>query len=135
MKSGQSRLAKLIDYTNYDCKMAVVDAIVLQTSNEKLREKALFGNVTYDKLMSLGVAKEQSEKGSALLSGNLKIKEEEVRKLQQGLKKQQSKSKCPRCGYDTCQGSKRCPANGKTCTKFKKLNHFAQACRTKSKTI
>ena len=89
-----SNAAKLIDYTNYDWKMAVVDAIVLQTSNEKLREKALFGNVTYDKLMSLGVAKEQSEKGSALLSGNLKIKEEEVRKLQQGLKKQQSKSKC-----------------------------------------
>ena len=127
--------AKLIDYTNYDWKMVVVDAIVLQTSNEKLREKALFGNVTYEKLISLGMAKEQSEKGSALLSGNLKIKEEEVCKLQQGLKKQQSKSKYPGCGYDTCQGSKRCPANGKTCTKCKKLNHFAQACRTKSKTI
>ena len=112
--------------------MAVVDAIVLQTSNEKLREKALFGNVTYDRLMSLGVAKEQSEKGSALLSGN-KIKEEEVAKLQESLKKQRFKgSKCSRCGYERCPGSKRCPANGKTCAKCKKTNHFAQACRSKT---
>ena len=125
-----SNAAKLIDYSNYDWKMAVVDAIVLQTSNEKLREKALFGNVTYDRLMSLGVAKEQSEKGSALLSGN-KIKEEEVAKLQESLKKQQLKgSKCSRCGYERCPGSKRCPANGKTCAKCKKTNHFAQACRS-----
>ena len=129
-----SNAAKLIDYSNYDWKMAVVDAIVLQTSNEKLREKALYGNVTYDRLMTLGVAKEQSEKGSALLSGNLKIKEEEVAKLQQGLKKQSKSSKCSRCGYDKCPGSKKCPANGKTCAKCKKLNHFAQACRSKNNT-
>ena len=36
-----SNVAKLIDYSNYDWKMAAVDAIILQTSNEKLREKAL----------------------------------------------------------------------------------------------
>ena len=58
--------------------MAAVEAIILQTSNEKLREKALNSNVTYDRIMSLGVFKEQSEKGSALLSGMRKVKEEDV---------------------------------------------------------
>ena len=84
--------------------------------------------------MTLGVAKEQSEKGSVLLSSNLKIKEEEVSKLQQGLKKQSKSCKCSRCGYDKCQGSKKCPANGKICAKCKKLNHFAQACRSMNNT-
>ena len=41
-----SNAAKLIDYSNYDWKMAVVDAIVLQTSNDKLREKTLDSNVS-----------------------------------------------------------------------------------------
>ena len=61
--------------------MAVIDAIILQTSNDKLREKALDSNVSYDKIMSLGVSKEQSEKGAALLSGMRKIKEEDVNKV------------------------------------------------------
>ena len=58
--------------------MAAVEAIILQTSNEKLREKALNSNVTYDRIMSLGVSKEQSKKGAALLSGMRKVKEEDV---------------------------------------------------------
>ena len=52
--------AKLIDYTNYDWKQATVDAILLQTSNTKLRERALQENVSYDDLLTLGVAKEQT---------------------------------------------------------------------------
>ena len=43
------------------------------------------------------------------------------------------KQKCQRCGYNNCQSGKKCPANGKTCAKCKKPNHFAQACRTKGK--
>ena len=70
-----SNAARLIDYTNYDWKMAVVDAIILQTSNDKLREKALDSNVSYDRIMSLGVSKKQSEKDNAMLSGSPKDKE------------------------------------------------------------
>ena len=126
-----SNAAKLIDYSNYDWKMAVVDAIILQTSNDKLREKALDSNVSYDKIMSLGVSKEQSEKGAALLSGMRKIKEEDVNKVQESSKKQ--KQKCQLCRYNNSQSGKKCPANGKTCAKCKKSNHFAKACRTKGK--
>ena len=59
--------AKLIHYTNYDWKQAPVDAILLQTSNPKLRERALQENVSYDDLLTLGIAKERSAKGAALL--------------------------------------------------------------------
>ena len=65
-----SNAAKLIDYNDYNWKMAAVDAMILQTANPRLREKALSENVTYDKLMNMGVTKEQSEKGAAQLAGS-----------------------------------------------------------------
>ena len=57
-----------------------IDAMVLQTSSSRLSEKALQDNATYDQMMRLGVAKEQSEKGAAILAstsgfGAVKIKE------------------------------------------------------------
>ena len=58
---------KLINYENYDWKPATVDAILLQTSNPKSRERALQNNVSYEDLLKLGITKEQSEKGAALL--------------------------------------------------------------------
>ena len=59
--------AKLIDYTKYNWKQAAVDATLLQTSSLKLRERALQENVSCDDLLTLGIAKEQSAKGAALL--------------------------------------------------------------------
>ena len=44
-----SNAAKLINYENYDWKLAVVDAILLQTLNPKLRERALQDNVSHMK--------------------------------------------------------------------------------------
>ena len=49
-----SNAAKLINYENYDWKQAAVDAILLQTSNPKLRERALQDNVSYEDLFKLG---------------------------------------------------------------------------------
>ena len=62
-----SNAAKLINYENYDWKQAAVDVILLQTLNPKLRERALQDNVSYEHLLKLGITKEQSEKGAALL--------------------------------------------------------------------
>ena len=78
-----SEAAKLIDYANYDWKQAAVDAMILQTSSSKLREKALQENINYECLLKIGIAKEQSEKGAAMLeqaSGQNRV-EEEVRRL------------------------------------------------------
>ena len=54
-----SEAAKLIDYTNYDWKQAAVDAMILQMTSTKLREKALAENTSYEELLKLGIAKEQ----------------------------------------------------------------------------
>ena len=83
-----SEAAKLISYTSYNWEQAAVDAILLQTSNSKLRERALQEEITYDALLKLGIAKEQSVKGAAFLekaSGQSQnapyVMEEEVRRL------------------------------------------------------
>ena len=146
--------AKLIDYNNYDWKAASVDAMLLQTSNPKLRERALQEDIDYEKFMKLGIAKEQSVKGAAQLehaSGNhshTSLDTEEVRRLRlenKKLKNQNKKRKtkkkpktCGRCGYSNCQGNDDCPAMGETCSGCGKPNHFKTMCRTKptkSKTV
>ena len=57
-----SDATKLINYKNYDWKRAAVVAILLQTSNPKLQERALQDHVSYEDLLKLGITKEQSEK-------------------------------------------------------------------------
>ena len=136
--------AKLINYQNYDWKSASVDAMLLQTSNPKLRERALQEDIDYDKFMKLGIAKEQSAKGAAQLeqaSGHSHStpESEEVRRLRhenkQLKKKQKKKNKpksCGRCGYAPHQPGKECPAMGEICSNCGKLSHFAQVCKTKT---
>ena len=135
-----SNAAQLIDYTDYNWKTAAVDAIILQTSSNKLREKALQEHATYDSIMEMGIVNEQSAKGAAMLTKNNtsvdpKHQEEEVRKLQQQNEqlRKQLKGTCYRCGKPSHAPGKKCPANGKTCAKCKKLNHFAEVCRSSFK--
>ena len=135
-----SNAARLIDYKDYNWKQAAVDAILLQTSNAKLRERALQENTTYDALMRLGIAKEQSAKGAALLeqasggSSHYKVKaEEEVRRLQHENDRLRSRNSgnCSRCGRNSCLQGSKCPANGQKCHKCGNENHFSKTCRTK----
>jgi len=134
-----SNAAKLVDYTEYDWKQAAVDAMLLQTTNPKLRERALQDNASYEELLTLGITKEQSAKGAALLekaSGQNKhyeSNEEEVRRLQkenQKLKARIPKPPCSRCGGLKCEKNK-CPAFGQQCSGCGKPNHFAKVCRSK----
>ena len=141
-----STAAQLISYDDYNWKQATVDAMLLQTSSPKLRERALQEDTSYDALMTMGVAKEQSAKGAALLeqsssSGQPRIKaEEEVRRLQhenQRLRRtsggQASNKPCPRCGRGSCKQGTKCAANGQTCHKCGNENHFSNVCRSATK--
>ena len=114
-----SNVAKLIDYKDYDLQTAVADAIALQTSNQKLHEKNLNDNLSYDEMMVVGVSKEQSEKVAFLLAGTSHTSrgydtQEEVRRLQSENKKlknrmqQYKQQSCQRCGYETCQNGNKC---------------------------
>ena len=148
--------AQLISYDGYNWKSAVVDALLLQTSNKKLRERALQEEISYEELIKLGIAKEQSQKRAAQLeqaagfSGNkmatgLEVGEaqEEVRRLKlenSRLKKEANRDQslrdepttCSRCAKTSCKGGTKCAANGQRCSKCKRMNHFAAACKTKS---
>ena len=136
-----SNAAKLISYDIYDWQQAVVDAMILQTSNAALCEQALQENVTYDQLLKMGIVKEQSAKGAAFLEQangqqSVKVKMEEVRRLQsenKQLKSKMSQRQCYRCGREKCPQGSKCPANGQKCFKWKKMNHFAKVCRSFSK--
>jgi len=133
-----SNAAKLISYNNYDWQQAAVDAMILQTSNAKLRERCLQDNVSYDDMMKLGISKEQSVKGAALLeqaSGNSSTDKatEEVRRLKLENKKLKSRlptKECSRCGSDKCKKGNKCPAIGQICSGCKKPNHFRRVCRS-----
>ena len=128
-----SNAAKLIDYTNYNWQTATVDAMLLQTSNDKLRERALQDDVSYDQLIKLGICKEQSAKGAALLekasgqSSHSSV-EEEVRRLK--VENQQLQSKvnnfkqedCGKCSRSDCPQGNNCFAYGQTCSKCHKKN-------------
>ena len=136
-----SNAAKLIDFRNYDWKQASVDAMLLQTTSTKLRERALQENITYDDLVKLGIAREQSQKGAALLhkasgqSNASEVKysqEEEVRRLKyenRKLKSQFNSKPCSRCNSNTCEKGSKCPAMGQKCNNCFKMNHYAKACR------
>ena len=134
-----SNAAKLIDFENYDWKQASVDAMLLQTSSTKLRERALQENISYDDFIKLGIAREQSQKGANLLqkaSGQDPLSEissqEEVRRLKNENRKLKSKVNsrpCSRCNSQTCEKGSKCPAMGQKCNNCHKMNHFAKACR------
>ena len=91
--------AKLISYENYDWKAAAVDAMLLQTSNHKLRERALQEDMDFEKFLKLGIAKEQSTKGAAQLevaSGqtpHFSTETEEIRRLRNENKKLRKKNR------------------------------------------
>ena len=141
-----SNTAKLINYDNYDWKCAAADAILLQTANSKLRERAIQEDIDYDKFITLGIAKEQSSKGAAQLevasgqSSATSTEMEEVRRLRDENKKLRQQTKdiqistdpCDRCGYENCKRGKKCTAVGQKCTTCKKYDHFESVCRSKT---
>lgn len=136
--------AKLINCDNCDWKQATVDAIILQTSSSKLRERALQENVTYDSLLKMGITKEQSVKGAALLewatgqsSNNLEeevcwllIENETLRSKQKdsNSKQQKSEKSCYCYGGEKCKQGTKYPANRQWRNKYNGMNHFGRVC-------
>ena len=104
-----------------------------------MRERALQENVSYDDLLTLVIAKEQSAKGAGLLEKASEQLEyhhntaaQQVRRLQkenQKLKAQLPKPPCQRCGHTKCDKGRTCPAWGQKFPSCTKMNHFAEVCR------
>ena len=132
----------LIDWTEYNADKATVDAIIMQTSSQKLRQRAIQENLDYEGLVALGISQEQATKKSGRLPetdketvGRLKqqnkVLKEEIKKN----KGQQGGKKCGRCSWKECPGGIKCASEGKQCYACGGKNHFANArdCQHKGK--
>ena len=54
--------AKRIDWTGYGAETATVDALIMQTSSQKLQQKAIQENPKYNEMVDLGISMEQAKK-------------------------------------------------------------------------
>ena len=62
--------AKRIYWTNYRAETATVDALIMQTSSQKLQQKAIQENPKYNEMVDLGISMEQAmKKAESLLEG------------------------------------------------------------------
>ena len=135
------------DFTGYDVKMAARDAILFQTSNNKLRKRVLAEDCNLEAVIKLGLAMEHSESKAGMLgkAGSKKESDSEVRRLQDleeevsRLKLEQKAGKkgqvcqtCPRGQHP--EG--RCPGKkASECYSCRKAGHFkgAPICKGKPK--
>merc|ERR1712237_191698 len=54
--------ARRVDWENYGFEKAAVDAVLIQTSSTKLRQKALQDNLDWNQLVDMGMGQEQAQK-------------------------------------------------------------------------
>ena len=54
--------AKRIYWTDYGAETATVDALIMQTSSQKLQQKAIQENPKYNEMVDLGISMEQAKK-------------------------------------------------------------------------
>ena len=70
------------DFTGYTSNKAVRDAIMLQTSNERLRRKLLAEDSDLDEAIKTGLAVESAAKNSRVISSGSRNEDgEELRRL------------------------------------------------------
>ena len=124
------KAARLIDWTGYNAEMATVDALITQTSNHKLQEKAIQENPTLTELINMGLSQEQAKKKSTKMPGGnsdqvIRRLKQENRKLRKGGK--EKKFFCEKCRNPTCKGGDKCYAVGKECSGCGKSGHFAKS--------
>ena len=125
--------AKRIDWTGYGAETATVDAIIMQTTSQKLQQKAIQENPKYNELVDLGVSMEQAKKKAESLpdgegTDTTRALVQEVRQLKQRLeKKESSKDTCKSCMLPRCKREDKCPAKDKKCHRCEGTGHFTRS--------
>jgi hypothetical protein len=101
--------AERCDWTGYDNKAAARDAILFQTSDNKLRKKIIAENLDFDQALAWGKTHEASGKKAELMENTTGTSSKEVRRLEEKLRRLKYK------GPDKCQTCPRYHRPGQTC--------------------
>ena len=91
--------AKRCDWTGYSGKEAARDAIMYQTTDQKLRKSILAQNMSYQDSVGWGQSHEESNRKATLVEETTDRPEDEVRRLEVQLGKLQAKHK----SHNKCQ--------------------------------
>ena len=130
-----------MEWDNYDYEKAAVDAILIQTSSTKLRQKALQENPTWNQLVDMGMGQEQAQRKAQSMpdpeENQIKALQEKVRKLEmekanRGRRpdrpaSRERKTSCRYCAWYRCKDPERCPAKEKECNNCGIKGHFAKS--------
>ena len=125
--------AKRIDWTGYGAETATVDAIIMQTSSQKLQQKAIQEKPSYNEMVDLGISIEQAKKKAESMPDGegteiTRALAEEVRQLKQKLgKAESSKDTCKSCMLLRCKRGDKCPAKDKKCHRCEGTGHFTRS--------
>ena len=117
--------AKRIDWTGYGADTATVDALIMQTSSQRLQQKAIQENPKYSEMVDLGISMEQAKKKAESMpdgegTETTRALAEEVRQLKQKLEKKETiRDACKSCMLPRCKGGEKCPAKNKNATDAK----------------
>jgi len=128
-----TRLIQLAIPCQFVNKEAEIKSQIIQKcASQKLRIKALQETMTLQQLLVLARSIEVSIKQAIEMEERIDTTSSHVTKTI-SKKKEKSNKTCFRCGYEYPHKNNKCPAEGKTCAKCKKVNHFASVCRTKTR--
>ena len=106
----------------------IADRLVLAVRDAKLKENFLReSELTLDKAANIAKAAERARNECQDIIRN---EEEEISKVEHKAHKQKDTLiRCQFCGNKHIRDRQICPANGKTCFKCNKENHFAKVCK------
>ena len=109
----------------YGAETATVDALIMQTSSQRLQQKAIQENPKYSEMVDLGISMEQAKKKAESMpdgegTETTRALAEEVRQLKQKLEKKETiRDACKSCMLPRCKGGEKCPAKNKNATDAK----------------
>ena len=127
------------DFSNYSKEMATRDALLFQTTNDKLKQKILSEDMDLDKTIKIGLALEQSKKKVDEMNSKRPERKEvdRVAKLEEKIRALETKGpkvkkKCEKCEF-AAHTSGKCPAENNEWFQCHKTGHFARSSLCKKK--
>ena len=142
-------LARGLDMT--ETNKLIRNAIACKSLDERVRQRCLekSKNLTLEMAIDIGRMFEATKDGMQVMSGeDPKVEVNKLAWRDGSSKKSKTRGKqktpkenneqvqkCGRCGYNVHKPQDKCPAKNESCKKCKKIGHFAQVCRSKTRNV